>query len=328
VLRLDAFPPRLGSALIGKIELKRPLHAIESTRLQLRCESITTTGSGKERKQVRNVLWEDSRHIEPGELAGLAMHIPVRMVLPSDQPIFTAGEMPAIEWTLDVSSRLNGPNFHGVFKLPVIEAVEGAAPVVVRTDPVQAERALAYEDPSIVVTPLAGSLRIDFPRGRHKGMSLTFLCFGLVAITVGACVGIFGFRGSFVDCIILLFPVIFGGLGLLMVYFSLHMLFSWSRITVSRSAIELEGRGLLRSRMKLIDAGSISTLDIKSNASVNHTKYYGIELMTIAGEKHVLGRLIKGQPAAQGLLDRINKIMGRDVSTAATSSQELSAKGD
>jgi hypothetical protein len=177
---------------------------------------------------------------------------------------------------------------------------------------------LAYEDPSVVVTPLAGSIRIEFPRGRHKGMSLAFLFFGFIAITVGACVGIFGFEGSFLDCFILMFPVIFGGIGLLMVYFSLHMLFAWSRITVSRSSIELEGRGLLRSTMKLIDANSISTLDIKSNASVNQTKYYDIHLTTHTGERHALGRLIKGQAAAQGLLDRINRTLGRAATSDAT----------
>jgi hypothetical protein len=156
-------------------------------------------------------------------------------------------------------------------------------------------------------------------------MSLGLLIFSVLFIGIGAGIGIFGRTGSFVDCFVLLFPVVFGGIGLLMFYFSLHMLFAWSRITVSRSSIELEGRGLLRPTTKLIDANSISTLNIKSNASANQTRYYDIELTTITGEKHVLGRMIRGQPAAQGLLDRINKALKRDVSTTAVLSQELSS---
>jgi hypothetical protein len=311
ILRLDAFPPRLDAELAGVVELTRPLQSAEPVQVQLQCTRVAMERRGDSRIARRTQLWADSYVLDPTELLERGLQIPIDFVIPADQWPVSENE-PRIAWTLEVSTRHSRPAYKAVFELPVANADPNAPPATPRRpDRQRASRSLAVDDPSIVVTPMAGALKVDFPRGRHKGIALFLIAFAIVFIGVSVGFAMRGF-GSWVDFVHVGLPITFGLIGLLMLFLAIDLLVTRSSITVRRGMVELDRHRLVGAQTIHIAGDDISSLSLRSTATMGNATYYDLELMTITGKKHTLGLLIKGRTAAQGLLDQIEAALGRD----------------
>jgi hypothetical protein len=303
-LTLESFPPRLGGRLRGLVKITRPIDALQPVRIQIRCVKITHHGSGKNRSTRRTILWENEAFVEAGTGSFSKGELPVSFRLPTDQPTF---QPRSLEWELFVTWSRPGPDYAATFDLPVIEAdpqaidpVEPDAPAIAE---IAAERLIEAHDPGVMITEGAGSTRIHFPAMRHLGMSLTFTIIGL-AILAGSVVAFVYGVCLFVPLLLLLFGGLFAWAGL-------GMLLTSRSVTVMRSGIEIESKFLVITRMSMITPDSISHIDSKMTGSAGDRTFYDIVLHTVEGKRFTLGHFIRGRPATDALIGRINGALGK-----------------
>jgi hypothetical protein len=319
-LKLDAFPPRLGSIIRGVARASRAIDATEPVRLQLRCVHITRHRRNGKTETRRNTLWENESYVDAADPALRQGRVNVAFPIPRDQPVFSKG---TIEWELMIQAKTPGPDYSVTFDLPVIEAdanaPTGAWPVQPMPSPDRApvpasagtavlsesaaEQVIASSEPSVLITESAGATRIEFPSMRHLGITLTFafIGYGLLAGAVAA----------FVYDAPLLFPIIMTLIGGLMSLVATLSLFTSRKITVARSGIELETRFLVVQRYTMIAPDEISKIDSKMTASSGDKSYYDIQCHTTHGKVFKLGTLIRGRPATEAIIQRVNSALGR-----------------
>ncbi len=307
VLRLERFPPRLGGVLRGVVEVSRPIEASDSVRKQVRCVRITKRRSGNKTETRRDTLWENEAFLEVGATSLRQGKVNVAFRLPADQPIANPGQ---VQWELVVTAKTPGPDYRAVFDLPVLEAQPGEAdndPLLPHANealkPPALERVLAEFEPKILLSEIAGSTRFEMPAGRHKGFSLGFAAIGL-ALLVGAW-AMWAFE---MPMCIALFIIAFG---LMFAYIGLTATFTSRKLSVARSGVEVESATFGFPRHRMIAPEQISSVSVDKTASAGETTYYNVKLSTVDGKRVTLAHMIRSRPAAQGIADRINRVLGR-----------------
>ena len=325
-LKLESFPPRLGSPLRGVVKVSQPIDASDPVRLQLRCVHITRHRRNGKTETRRNTLWENESFIDASNPELRQGRLQIAFQLPRDQPVFNRG---SIDWELYVQARTPGTDYSATFDLPVIEPDLNAAPVryerpadwdvqpmpgsggatgadVSITPPMSeaaAEQLIAHNDPKILITEGAGSTRIEFPAMRHLGFSLAFAIIGVGML--GGAVAAFAYAGPILVAIIL---ILIGGL---MAWAGIAMLVTSRKVTVARSGIEVETRMLVIQRYTMITPDEISNISSKMTGSSGNKSFYDITCHTVTGKTFKLGTMIRGRPATDAIVMRINDALGR-----------------
>jgi hypothetical protein len=319
VLKLDAFPPRLGSILRGVVEVARPIDAADPVRLQLRCVRITRRRRNNKTETQRTTIWENESFIDASNPELRQGRLNVAFQVPRDQPVFSRG---SLEWELYVQAKTPGPDYTATFDLPVIEADPSAnpaewgaaalsddasfsssAPAARPVSESEAEQLITYNEPRVLVSESAGSTRVSFPAMRHLGFSLTFAIIGVGLIGGGVAAIVYG--------VCIAGPIFLFLVGGLMAWFGIGMLVTSRKITVARSGIELETRFLIVQRYTMITPDDISRIDTKMAASSGDKAFYDINCHTTGGKTFKLGTMIRGRPTTEAILQRINDALGR-----------------
>lgn len=303
-LTLESFPPRLSGRVRGIVKTTRPIDAMQPVRVQIRCVKITRHRSGNSNSTRRSIIWENEASVDAATASFSKGELPVSFRLPPDQPTFKPG---SLEWELFVTWSRPGPDFSATFDLPVIETdphvVETDEPDPPAINEIASERLIEANDPGVIITEGAGSTRIHFPAMRHLGMSLPLTIIGLAVMAGGVVALVYG-----VCLIIPLFLLLLGGL---FNFAGLSMLLTSRSVTVMRSGIEIESKFLVIQRMSMITPDRISHIDSKMNSSSGDKAYYDIVLHTLEGKRFTLGHFIRGRPATDALIARINGALGR-----------------
>jgi hypothetical protein len=311
-LRLATVPCVIGGKLAGVIQLPTKVQAESGFRLKLACTQTVTTGSGKNRHTVENVIWEDEQLLAVDAIRDPASTaLPVLFAIPFDQPQTDPEASAPIAWRLEVSARNPGVDLSVRFELPVFMTPESSPDFTLDRTPIQPY--LAEIDPRRELRE--AGVRLDetvrgtafiFPPARFIGQAVFITIFALV--WTGAVAGMLIARAHH-NGPPLIFPIVFGFFDVFILWGFLDAWFGCGRIDVER--------GTLRWRKGLFGFGSRGEagagkpieLVVVAGSQSGTTRRYNVALAGPAWRHTPIGRELPGKRAAEILMAEVSRAL-------------------
>ena len=310
VFELSTNPGALGGHLEGQIHTNIRGALDEGFEVSLTCTRTVTTGSGDNRSSHDDVLWQDAVVVPRGAL-GLAaggLTVPVRFTIPMDAaPASDPDADQPIHWKLSAEAEMTGVDFAAEFKVPVFKTDASDPDLVLEpahVAPVSAHDWAAELAAQGIAAELtgAGGRRYVFRRARHKGVAA-----GLTAFTVVWC----GFIWMMVSLgAPILFPILFGLLAAVMVWFVLDLWLTELRVEVSNGTLAITKRMLGRGRSRTFECDQITAMRPTPGMQANNKLYYRIELQAGAADAHVIATQLDSQRLARRLISEMREALG------------------
>ena len=317
-LRLDPHPGSIGGHVGGVIGLNRRA-AAETFEVTLACKHSYYSGSGKNRSRHEETVWQ-SRGPANELTGGARPSLSFRFDVPSGLPASERKNSDYHFWQVTLNS---GPKaavpLDRAFKIPVFSTAQHSARIDTDTGAsAQQEVADRLSDATDAGAPDAAAiatlrdnhglaierrgdwLRLHFPYGRAKLVSLIVGTVGLAFTLVGA--GVFG------DVIDWIGSIVFLGAGLAALGVGLYLPFNEMDVRVSRSQVRCARRwlSLTLSHHEFAPAqmtgiklkkGSTTTVGTKT------TVRYGLVALLSSKQRVKIAEGIAGQSAARALRD-------------------------
>jgi hypothetical protein len=276
-------PIPIGGVLEGMIQTGKPLKLEHELNLKFSCIRRVVSGSGKNRQVNEYTLWQTEKTYS--EQAGLSQMeagqtgIPVHFKLPADQPECFSRANESVFWRLDAKSKMRGPDFRAVFDLPVFK-VAGAdvteADEAEDSDPTAAlqapiEEIRREENSRIKVFEGPDGREFYFPPARNVGAAIfvtlaTFLFIGIAA-------------GTYHLHAPILFPIIFGIIGGLMILGVLSAWLKSSRVTIDSTNVRVSNCWLVFSRTRQFSTSDVSRFVTKIGMQSGSQMFTDIKLI-------------------------------------------------
>jgi hypothetical protein len=309
VSRLDlaTVPAPVGRDLRGSIVAPGTLETRDGLRLTLTCVRRVTRGSGKNRSTSERVLWQEEQRASPPPsrtAEGMVTSIPVAFRIPSDaEPTDNTDLRDQVIWRLSVSAEMPGVDYHATFEVPVFRTSVGESASEAEP-PSLAIAAQPYVQPStskIRVSRNRRGTEIVFPAGRNPRASAgltAFLAIWLVAV----------WATLHLDAP-LLFQVIFGAFGVLLLWASVESWFGVSRVTIGDGTVTV-GRGLFAPlRERRMATREIAEVTTRIGMQAGGTPYYDLMLVRKDGRRVPAGRAIRDKREAEWLADTMREAL-------------------
>jgi hypothetical protein len=310
---MASVPGVIGRELKGSIQARFSHSPDHGVTLRLSSVHKYETGSGNDRTTHENILWRDEAELNPGQLCPgpNGTTIPVAFKIPSDaQPTEKLGPRDEFLWLLEATANVPGIDYHDVFEIPVFRTAQSPT----GTDAAAEESAFAApaigvtrpQQPTIQVRPVADGTEFYFAAARNTS-------FG-VSITIFA--AIFGEIGYFLTHTRapFIFPLAFGGFGLLLGYIAVQMWLGTTRVVIGSSLTlqsGLLGGGKVQ-QIALADIASITDRIRSQQGGGTGTPYYDIEMVLRNGKKLTLGRTVRDKHEAEWLVSEMRRLTGLD----------------
>jgi hypothetical protein len=327
-----ALPARPGAVLAGEIRIPARLRPQTAFYLRLGCVRRTTAPRGKQRITTERVLWQEERWLRP-ELpqpeAGVT-RLPVFFVPPGHLPESTAGTGDGVQWRLEASAQVSGPDFQGCFEVPVYKprpvadadatpadptpAVTGSKPVPPSVPPpLPDDPTLAWQltlaqirqslHSRIRVTDQADGREIVFPAGRAPGFAagatvLWLIWTGVILLML--------WRHAPP-----LFPLVFAALDALMTVFLADLWLRRSRVRVTPAQVTLQTAWLTHQKETVLAAAEVASLKADPGANAGHTAYYDLKLRTRDGREFIIAKYLSHKPEADWLIRQMAEALKR-----------------
>ena len=317
-------PARPGAVLAGEIRIPVPLQPEPAFYLRLSCVRRTTAQRGKQRVTTERLLWQEEKWFRPNlpQSEAGATRLPVFFSLPADLPESTPGTGDGVQWRLEASAKVSGPDFNGLFEVPVYKPAAvpaGDAALAVTTAPEPAPAA-APADPTLAwqltldevrqaihsriqVTDRADGREIDFPAGRNPGFA------------AGAGVIWLIWTGIIILMLCkqapMIFPLVFAALDALMSIFlaDLWLRRSWVRVTPAQ--VTLRTSWLTYKKETVLAAADVASLKADLGAMAGHATYYDLKLRLRDGREIIAAKHLSHKPEADWLLRQIAAALKR-----------------
>ncbi|HEX5398649.1 MAG TPA: hypothetical protein VFY06_06315 [Verrucomicrobiae bacterium] len=279
-------PAPLGGTLEGMILTGAPLKLEQGLHLKISCIRCTVSASGETQTVHQSILWQDEKIFnpkaclpdpEPGRSG-----IPVFFKLPADQPECFSRDNQSVFWRLEAKSKIRGPDFSVAFNVPVFK-VPGAAdagetdepdPTAAFQEPVEQLR--QDEHSKIQISNGPNGREFYFPAARNPGTAVFITLFMLVFN--GVAVVTLHFDAP------ILFPIVFGLIGLLLIFVTFNLWFKSSRVTIDSSGVRVTKRWLMFSQFRTFAAKEIVRFDTKAGIQSGTTVFWDIKLVTNGSE--------------------------------------------
>lgn len=119
---LNPFPGHIGGEVGGNIRISKRLDPFVIPEAYLTCYRLRVTGSGKNRRVVRDTLWSDQAERPTIRSRGSDdAIIPVRFQVPDDLPSASVERLGNgdIVWELFFRMKVKGPDLVATFDIPV-----------------------------------------------------------------------------------------------------------------------------------------------------------------------------------------------------------------
>jgi hypothetical protein len=299
IFEMAAVPAISGGTLEGEIQVNGKLRPRHGLYLRLSCVRRTTTGASNNRNTTEKILWQDEKWLRADlpQTDLKATGIPVYFKLPDKLPESTPASGDGIHWKLEASATLRGPNFHAAFEVPVFKLPE--LPEISDDPTVQYQMSLdevrKQIHSKIQVNDLAdGGKEFIFPAARNPGFAS-----GATAIWL-----------IWTGVIILLvckhapplLPLVAGAADLLMTAFVFDLWFRLSRAVVANGEIKIKTVWLTFKRQRTLKISAIANFTSDVGATVGHSAYYDLKLLTRDGKEFTLAKNLGHKPEADWLV--------------------------
>lgn len=300
---ISTLPGVVGGQLRGTLHVGQIIQPEEGFTFLLSCVKRVR----RARKTEERTIWQDevrvpTARVERGAL-GSAVQVVFEIPFEVEPSSADATQLPSIQWRLEVSAELPGPDLHGIFDVPVFKTEESSEEITERLameapdnevgDPsagggIGRADPASISDPSIRVTSLPGSdasVELYFPASRNRGGALALTLFAalwnaFIFWAAGSAPGLFKLA---------LLP--FGLIGLLLVVFvpaawlqSTTLRAQPGRLTILRTML---GRG----KPTLVEASRIESFAPSASGSTGGRASYAVHLR-VTGRKPK--RLVSG----------------------------------
>jgi len=308
-LQLDPFPGSIGGDVGGTIQINQTLPGRVIANVQLSCVYVYSRGSGKNRETVHDVQWQDQQRVrvEPG-LRG--SQIKFRFSTPEDLPSSQVKSMPYYEWTLEVSCDIPGADLSRTFEIPVFDNGSQRQSMVRPLSVENAPGTPIVPDSVMRQSQTAQGLRLYFPLFRALGSGI------IVTLVGGVFAGIawvFAF-GGMRHPPPLIFPIVFGPLGLLALLGGLYMLGNSLTVVANSNGIQVTRRVFGFPFNWYIPVANIRSIDIakgmQSSQGNSSTLYYTLKVHTSMGRKVTVAESLPGASAARTVMMQIKTACG------------------
>jgi hypothetical protein len=307
-LELATVPAPIGRSLRGTVHASGRLDPREGLRVSLTCVRRVTTGAGRSRSTSERVLWQEERHV-PGRQTrtaeGMVTAVPIDFALPADgEPTDGSNPRDQVIWRLALSAEVPGVDYHSTFEVPVFRTAESAAAATADEPPVEAVPLAPYERPAaspIRVTRNQRGTEIEFPAGRNPGASAGLTAFLLIWLGATWATWHFGAPA--------LFQLIFGAVGLLILWATLASWLGVSRVTADRGSVSVARGLLVPMREQRLDAAEIAEVTTKIGMQAGTTPYYDLTVVRNDGRRIPLGRSIRDKREADWLAATVREAL-------------------
>ncbi len=278
VLELATLPAVVGHALEGSVRTPEGLRPTGGFRVMLSCIRRVTRGSGDNRSTTESILWQDEQRV-PAGAAGVSIAMPIP---PDATPSDPGRGNDRTLWRLEVVAEVPGVDYAATFEVPVFRTAASELP---RTEAEQAMAAreavvAGYRQPAdsrIQVSRTRRGTEIYFPMARNPGMAAGLTVFTL--IWGGAVWATIALHTP------ILFPIVFGGFGALLVMLTLDQWLGVARVTASRDGITVATGWLSPRGEPTFGPAEVTEVTTTIGSQSGRTAYHDLALVTSAGKR-------------------------------------------
>lgn len=306
-VEMITMPGVIGGDLRALVHVPTRIAAEESIQVQISCLEVRVTGSGKNRKTSRRVLWQDAYGVPPNAVAetGGETAIPVRFRIPYEQP--ETFDNPGtsngdIEWKLELEAKTPGIDFKSEFLVPVFKTSESSPEVVAGERDEEAFGIVQEEviDPRVVrVEPQTdGGKRFYYPPARQLGATLFLIPFGMIFAGVG-------FGLMYASDAPFFMGAIFAAVGSLVMFGGFYMLVASIDIIINRYGLQCCGGMPFVRKTRQIAHSDVQEIDIATGMQANEKQFYNIMIKLADGKKLKAGSLIPNRRMAERIIEEM-----------------------
>ena len=291
---LKSRPGIIGHSLIGTVRLSEALRPEGGFRVSLTCLRRYVTGSGKNRSTSESIFWQDERQIQ-----GVGTMIPIAFAIPADgRPCDDRDPNDRVLWRLQVDADVPGVDYSSAFEVPVFRTAESDRPrspeeETATRDPLAPA---VYRQPAtsrIEVTSNRRGTEILYPAARNPNVAAGLTAF--LAIWCGAIWACIHFRAP------IIFPIVFGLFGILIVMLTLDAWLKVTRVTVEPGTITVASGYITTGAGKTISASDIADVKPTITMQGGSTAYYDVTIVRKDGKKVSAGSGIRDKREAEWL---------------------------
>jgi hypothetical protein len=307
-LELSTIPGVIGRTLTGMVRAPASMQPEEGFRVTLSCVRRVTTGGGKNRSTSESVIWQDEQRVkgEPSRTAAaLETHIPVAFRLPADaRPCDDTDSGGRVLWRLRLSADVPGVDYESVFQVPVFRTSASDQPLSADEERVTQQQLVVtgYQQPAdsrIVVSSNRRGTEILFPAARNPGAAASLSFFLLLWL---GCMALQVYLQA-----PLVFPIITGIVGLLILIGVLDLWLAVSRVAVDAGTLTWATGYLAPGRDRTLQASDIADVVAAIGMQAGTTVYYDVVVVRKNGKKIRVGRSLGDKREAEWLAGTIKR---------------------
>lgn len=311
-LELSTIPGVVGRTLTGMVRAPARMQPGDGFQVMLSCVRRVTTRRGKNSSTSESILWQDERRVmgEPSRTAAaMETHIPVAFRLPADaQACDDTDSNNRVLWRLRLSAEVPGVDYESQFEVPVFRTSASDQPISPEEERITQDplAGTGYQQPAnsrIVVTSNRRGTEVLFPAARNPGAatSLTFfllLWLGCIALQMY-------FHAP------LVFPIVTGLIGLLILIGVLDLWLQVSRVTVDAGTLTWATGYLFPGQERTLHASEIADVIAAIGMQAGTTVYYDVAVVKKNGKKIKVGWSVRDKREADWLAGRIKEAISR-----------------
>jgi hypothetical protein len=311
VFAMQHVPGVLGGEVAGTVIVPRGLPPGETLSMRLSCVQQIQRRSGKDTRTDENVLWQTEQpsiSLSPtGDAA--SQSAPVRFRIPYDSsPTARIDDATRVFWKLEANAAVPGVDFSTAFEIPVFKTATSSPQNTeeeLRSEEMRDEAPVSAPVGQTIVTvgPSAGG-GTEFVLHPNKGVPGTLP--SLVAMFVFAVIAVLlAYAGA-----PFLFPLVFGGIALLIIFLIVFGAYGESRIVVEDGHVSVRNTlfGIMRGRR--MPCSSITKISVSGQGKAGKRGYYSISLLRNDGKTFSPLQGLSDRREADWLADEVRKAMG------------------
>lgn len=300
---LGTAPGVVGHSLTGTVRMAEPLRPEGGFRVTLTCLRRYRSGSGRNRSTSETIFWQEDRRIP-----AVGATIPVAFPIPADaRASDDRNPDDRIVWRLQVDADVPGIDYSSVFEVPVFRTAESEQPRTASEETATHDPAApaAYRQPPtsrIEVTTNRRGTEIFYPPARNPGFASGLTVFFLIWCAAIWATIHFGAP--------LLFPIVFGAFGVLLLVIVLDIWLGVTRVTVESGGVTVASGYLAAGAGKRIETGEIAEVTTAIGMQSGNSPYYDVTIVLKSGRKVKAGGGIRDKREAEWLAATVGRALG------------------